>query len=221
MSALRITIGAIIAALLLAGCAQRVGPLIKGSGPVIREERPASGVRAVEFGAFGSLEIVQGDEEGLTLLGQGNILPHIISEVDGDTMRISVDGSVDPTYGLQMRLRVRELRSIVAGGAGGISASGISGDSLSISVVGANTVTVAGVVREQTVTLSGAGSYDGSALASQRATVTIDGFADAVVRVEEQLLANISGNGSVEYFGEPRVIDNITGLGQVMRRTVP
>nr|WP_255603385.1 DUF2807 domain-containing protein [Oscillochloris sp. ZM17-4] len=213
--------GAIIIGLLLAGCAQGPGPLIEGSGPVIREERPASGVRAVEFGAFGSLEIVQGDAEGLTLLGQGNILPHIISEVDGDTMRISVDGSAHPTYGLQMRLTVRELRSIVAGGAGGISASGISGDSLSVSVLGANTVTVAGTVREQTVTLSGAGSYDGSSLESQRATVTIDGFADAVVRVEEQLRATISGNGSVEYFGDPRVIEDITGLGQVMRRTVP
>jgi hypothetical protein len=207
--------------LLLSGCAQGSGALITGSGPIIREERPASGVRAVEFGAFGNLEIVQGDAEGLTLLGQGNILPHIISQIDGDTMRIYVEGNVQPTYGLQLRLTVRELRAITAGGAGGITASGISGDSLSVSVLGANTVTVGGSVREQTVTLSGAGSYDGSALESQRATVTIDGFADAVVRVEEQLRATISGNGSVEYFGDPRVIDDITGLGQVMRRTVP
>ncbi len=219
MSQLGRMIGATLLGLLLASCAD--GAMIKGSGPVVREERPAAGVRAVEYSAFGKLEIVQGEEEGLTVMGQGNILPHIISEVDGDTMRIYVKGSIDPTYGLQMRLRVRELRSITAGGAGGISASGISGDALSISVSGGNTVAVAGKVYEQSVTLSGSGSYDGSALESQRATVTIDGFADAVVRVAEQLRANISGNGSVEYFGEPRVIDNITGLGQVMRRTVP
>jgi hypothetical protein len=207
--------------LLLASCAEGPGAMVAGSGPVVREERPASGVSAVEFGAFGNLEIVQGDEEGLTIMGQGNVLPMIMSEIDGDTMRIYVNGNVHPSYGLKMVLKVRSLRSIVAGGAGGISASGISGDTLSISVTGANTVAVVGSVREQTVTLSGSGSYDGSALESQRATITIDGFADAVVRVEEQLRANISGNGSVEYFGEPRVIDDITGLGQVMRRTVP
>ncbi|NTW97220.1 MAG: DUF2807 domain-containing protein [Oscillochloris sp.] len=214
-------LGAIIIGLLLAGCAQGPGAMIAGSGPVVREERPAAGVRAVEFSAFGNLEIVQGDEEGLTVMAQGNLLPMIVSELDGDTIRIRIEGSINPTYGIQMQLRVRELRSVVAGGAGNISVSGLSGDTVSVSVSGANSVTVAGSVREQTVTLSASGAYDASALESQLATVTIDGFASAVVRVEEELKANISGNGSVEYFGNPRVIDNITGLGQVMQRTVP
>jgi hypothetical protein len=221
VSRLHILIGAIIVVLLLGGCAANTGTLIEGSGPVVRDERPAEGVRAVEFGAFGNLEIVQGEEEGLTVMAQGNILPYIVSAIDGDTMRIYFDGNIHPTYGLQMRLKVRELRSIVAGGAGNISVSGLSGDSLSIKVTGGNSVMVEGQVYEQDVTLSASGSYDGSALESQRATVTIDGFANAVVRVEEQLRANISGNGSVEYFGQPRVIDNITGFGQVMRRTIP
>lgn len=219
MSRVSIVIAALLA-VLLAGCARGPGPMIEGSGPIVREERPAAGVSAVEFGAFGTLEIVQGDEEGLTIHAQGNILPMIVSEVEGDTLRIRVEGNVDPTFGLKMRLRVRELRSIVAGGAGNISASGVAGETISVSVTGANQVTLAGTVREQTITLSGAGSYDGGALESQRATVTIDGFADALVRVSEQLRTEISGAGSVEYFGEPRLIEDNAGLGQVMRRTV-
>lgn len=221
MSRLRTMLGAIIVGLLLVGCAAGPGPLIEGAGPVVRDERPAAGVRAVEYGAFGNLEIVQGDDEGLTVMAQSNILPNIVSAIDGDTMRIYFDGNIHPTYGLQMRLTVRELHSIVAGGAGNISVSRLSGDSLSVKISGGNSVTVAGKVYEQDVTLSASGSYDGSALESQRATVTIDGFASAVVRVDEQLRANISGNGSVEYFGQPRVIDDITGFGQVMRRTIP
>lgn len=212
-------VAAMILSLLLVGCGQSNSETITGSGPVVREERQASGIRTVEFSAFGTLEIVQGDEEGLTVLAQGNILPMIISEVEGETLRIYVKGNINPTYGLQMRLKLHSLTSIVAGGAGKISASKISGDSISISVSGANTVVLEGTVREQTVTLSGAGSYDGSSLTSKQATITIEGFADAVVRVEEQLQANISGNGSVEYFGSPRVIENISGLGQVMQRT--
>jgi hypothetical protein len=194
--------------------------MVKGSGPVVREERQVAGVRAVEFGAFGTLEIIQGDEEGLTVQAQGNVLPMIVSEVTGDTLRIRIQGSVDPTYGVRMRLRVRELRSIVAGGSGNISASGISGDVISVSVAGGNVVTLTGAVREQTITLAGSGSYNGGGLESQRATVTIDGFADALVRVSEQLRTTISGSGTVEYFGDPRVIEDNAGLGQVMRRTV-
>ncbi|NTV63850.1 MAG: DUF2807 domain-containing protein [Oscillochloris sp.] len=214
-----IAIPVILLGLLLVGCAQGAGTTIEGSGPVVREERPATGVRAVEFGAFANLEIIQGDEEGLTVMAQANILPMIVSEVDGDTMRIRVEGNMHPTYGIQMRLKVRQLRSIVAGGAGDIHVSGLNGDTISISVIGANSVVLEGRVREQTVTLSGAGNYDAHDLASQWATITIDGFANAVVRVEEQLRANISGNGTVEYFGNPRVIDDISGLGQVMQRT--
>jgi hypothetical protein len=210
--------------LMLSGCGQAMlgqgaNALIEGSGPIIREERLASGITAVEFGAFGNLEIIQGDEEGLTLQAQGNILPMITSEVDGETLRIYARGNLNPQLGLQMRLKVRSLHSIVAGGAGNITVRGFSGDTLSISVTGANAVTVAGTVREQTVSLSGAGAYDGGALESQRATITIDGFADALVRVSEQLRTHISGPGTVEYYGEPRLIDDNTGLGQVMRRT--
>jgi hypothetical protein len=215
---------ALLIGLLLSGCGsatpgQGNGALVEGSGPVVREERPASGVTAVEFGAFGTLEIIQGDAEGLTLQAQGDILPMIVSEVDGDTLRIYAKGNVSPKLGMKIRLKVRALRSIVAGGAGNITVSGLSGDTLSVSVTGANAVVVAGSVREQTVSLSGAGAYDGGALESQRATVTIDGFADALVRVSEQLRTNISGPGTVEYYGEPRLIDTSSGLGQVMRRT--
>jgi len=217
---LRTVLATIVAGLLLAGCTQS-GAMIQGSGPIVRDERPASGVSAVEFGAFGNLEIVQGEEEGLTVMAQGNILPMIVSEVDGETIRIHMQGSINPTYGVQMRLKVRKLRSIIAGGSGNISVKGLNGDAISISVSGGNSVTVTGSVQEQSVTLSGSGAYDGSGLESQRATVSIDGFASAVVRVQDQLQANISGNGSVEYFGTPTVIENITGLGQVMRRTVP
>ncbi|MEI7769163.1 MAG: DUF2807 domain-containing protein [Chloroflexales bacterium] len=215
---------ALLLGLLLSGCGSAMlghdpGALVEGSGPVIREERPVSGVSAVEFGAFGNLEIIQGDEEGLTLQAQGDILPMIASEVDGDTLRIYAKGNVSPKLGIQMRLKVRSLRSIMAGGSGNITVMGLSGDTLSVRVIGANAVTVAGSVREQTVSLTGAGTYDGGALESQRATVTIDGFADALVRVSEQLRTSISGPGTVEYFGEPRLIDDNTGLGQVMRRT--
>jgi hypothetical protein len=215
---------ALLASALISGCGsallgQRSGALVEGSGPVVRQDRPLSGITAVEFGAFGNLEIIQGDEEGLTLQAQGDILPMIISEVAGDTLRIYAKGNVNPKLGIQMRLKVRSLHSIVAGGAGNITVSGLAGDALSVSVTGANAVVVAGSVREQTVNLSGAGTYDGGALESRLATVTINGFADALVRVSEQLRTNISGPGTVEYFGEPRLIDTSSGLGQVMRRT--
>jgi hypothetical protein len=215
---------ALLMGLLLSGCGsamlgQGPGALVEGSGPVVRQERLASGITAVEFSAFGNLEIIQGDEEGLTLQAQGDILPMIISEVDGNTLRIYAKGNVNPRLGLQMRLKLHSLRSITAGGAGNITVSGLSGDTLSVSVTGANAVAVAGTVRDQTVSLSGAGAYDGGSLDSQRATVTIDGFADALVRVSEQLRTSISGPGTVEYYGEPRLIDDNVGLGQVMRRT--
>jgi hypothetical protein len=216
--------GAIALALLLAGCglpilAEPPGPAVAGAGHMQSERRAVRGVRAVEFSAFGALTITQGDEESLTITGQPNVLPLITSAMDGDILQIRMGGNVASALGLKIDLRVRELREISLNDAGDIAALGLSGDALRVTISGSGSLRAAGRVDAQTVELSGAGAYDGGGLESRLATVTISGFADALLRAREQLRANISGSGTVEYYGQPQVIEEISGLGQVMRRT--
>ncbi|MCI0738714.1 MAG: DUF2807 domain-containing protein [Gemmataceae bacterium] len=45
--------------------------------------------------------------------------------------------------------------------------------------------------------------------------LSLHGAGDAVVHVSEQLDAGISGAGSIQYLGTPKVIQSVTGAGQI------
>jgi hypothetical protein len=79
-------------------------------------------------------------------------------------------------------------------------------------------VELSGRAATQNVTISGAGDYRAADLASEDASVTVSGAGRVVVRVEKTLAVGLSGAASVEYLGNPRVTQQISGAGRVKRR---
>lgn len=89
---------------------------------------------------------------------------------------------------------------------------------VAISGSGALDARIGGTVQTQTVDISGAGVYDAERLRAQDATVQVSGVANVVVNVEQALDVEISGAGGVEYLGNPRVTQHVSGIGRVKRR---
>src|SRR5207247_11476060 len=77
---------------------------------------------------------------------------------------------------------------------------------------------VAGKVQRQHVDLSGAGSFQASKLDSDEAVIEVSGAGKAVVNAANSLEVDISGAGAVEYLGDPKVKQSISGIGKVKRR---
>jgi hypothetical protein len=77
---------------------------------------------------------------------------------------------------------------------------------------------VGGDVQTQTVAISGAGAYNAERLRTQDATVQVSGVGNVVVNVEQALDAEISGAGGIEYLGNPRVTQHVSGIGRIRRR---
>jgi Putative auto-transporter adhesin, head GIN domain len=92
------------------------------------------------------------------------------------------------------------------------------GDVTSLTVTTYNNLQAIVLGAEQRVTLSGAGSYDGAALVSARATVDLSGLGDVVVNASERLDATLSGTGSIAYIGSPAVREQVSGLGSIRQR---
>ena len=224
---------AVIAVLLLNGCAL-------GSRRTVTEERRVSGFDRVVLEGIGDLTIHQGAEEALTIEAESNVISRITTEVRGGTLyigyRTTVFGQgVIPTRGIAYELTARELEGIELVGAGVIRMEGLETDRLDMRVGGAGKIVVrslaadrlrvehtgagkaelAGRVQRQDVDLTGAGDYDGADLRSDEATVRVSGVGRATVWVLESLDAEISGAGAVHYYGEPRLRQNISGVGQI------
>jgi hypothetical protein len=208
-----------------------------GSGNVVQEDRPVNGVRGVLLSTVGTVFIEQGGFEALVVVAEENLLPLIMTEVQGGTLRIWSDQPFHNTQPIQFHLTVSTLRSAELGGAGeivgsnlnlnrllleltgagGMDFSNLRADELEVMIAGAGGVHVSGEVWRQRVTISGAGGYEGHDLQSAEAEVDILGAGSATVRVSDRLDVTISGTGSVRYIGDPSVNSTVLGTGTVIR----
>jgi hypothetical protein len=226
-----------LVALLLSACGLRV---INGSGEVITESRPVSDFTAVDFSGFGEVTLVQGEDEGLTIETDDNLLPYIQTTVSRGTLTIGMDDGVmtpllRPTQSIRYELTVKTLNALELSGAGTVQAEQLTADSLTLTESGAGEITIAeltasdvsvemsgagrvdlaGQVTRQTVEMSGLGSYEAGDLESQTAQISLSGAGEATVWVSEQLDAELSGAGSINYYGAPQVSSDSSGIGRV------
>lgn len=204
---------ALLVALAVAACS----PGINGSGHVKTESRPVSGFTSVHLSGVGHLIITQTGTESLSITTDDNILPLITASVSNGTLSIGVKpgNSIGKVTQLDYTLTVKTLREIDVSGAATVTATGITTGALTLSLSGASNATVSGQAPTLTLTISGAGNFNGRQLASQTATVTISGAGSASVAASNTLDATISGAGSITYYGNPHVTQHISGAGSI------
>ena len=137
----------------------RVG--IAGSGNVVTQSREVSGFEAVSFSGVGRLILEQTGTESLTITADDNILPLIVSDVVGRRLVLGFESVTNFTniQEIVLRLSVRSLEELSVSGAVSVDASGIDMDALSVSMLGASTVTAAGRSTHQEIVVSGASTY--------------------------------------------------------------
>jgi hypothetical protein len=212
----------------------------------LAEQRALPPFSRVAVEGFAEVTLVQGGAESVTVEAAPRQLRRVRTEVSNGTLTIAnvqsrrwwsdfFGGGARPA---RVTVTFRELDAIRAAGAvklradrlrAGrltVSASGatslriadLDAKELSVDGSGAMKVELAGRAVAQTIAISGAGDYRAADLASDDARVTVSGAGRVVVRVEKTLGIGLSGAGSVEYLGNPRVTQQISGAGRVKRR---
>jgi hypothetical protein len=103
-------------------------------------------------------------------------------------------------------------------GMGDMNIDALKAEQLEIeqSMPGACRIAASGRVTCQRVSLRGLSDYSADRLESKRATVALKGpGGHAVIRVDDELDVAVTGPGSVEYYGHPRVTKKISPMGVV------
>ncbi len=205
--------------LVSSGCSGGQGTSNAPAGNAQTQTRDVHGFDSVEFASAGRLTISQAGTDSLQISADNNILPKLTSEVTGTTLRLGVQpgadigGSSNVTYVVS----VRQLKRIVLSGAGDVNVTGINGPDLSVTQNGAGKITVSGQATKAVIELSGKGDYDGRQLASDDVQASVSGAGTAVVNASHTLVARVTGIGSIEYLGDPKVTQEVTGVGNVTK----
>ena len=190
--------------------------LVVGSGVVVTAERAISGVSEVSLKVAGRLIIEQTGIESLTITGDDNLVPLLRSEVISGRLVLALPddiGGVAVTREIAYRLTVRTLDEIDASGVipVAVDVTGLDAPLLSVKLGGPSTMTVAGRVDVQDISIDGPADYDGGTLQSRDARVEADGPSRVTLRVSERLSGTIAPPAVVRYCGDPTV--DVTGNG--------
>jgi hypothetical protein len=128
------------------------------------------------------------------------------------------NSAIHTTGPINYHLTVKDLNSVELLGTANAEATGIETESLTVTISGAGNVRMEGKVDEQAVEISGTGTYLAENLESNEVNIAVAGAGSAIVNAKEKLDAEVTGVGSVEYVGDPRIQQTVSGAGQVSER---
>ncbi|HYI14264.1 MAG TPA: head GIN domain-containing protein, partial [Thermomicrobiales bacterium] len=213
--------------------------MVTGSGNVAAETRPLAVWSAVTLSCPGTLELAIGENQGISIEAEANILPLIETVVNGARLTIRFtpgQPTIRPTKPIQFRAATPAIDAMAVSGSGAIRIPRIDGETLALEVSGSGNihvesagasrvetrisgsgaVTIGGDAVEQDIRISGSGSLDARDLTSRRANVTISGSGTAMLHVEDEINGRITGSGSVVYGGQPAASIRTTGSGRAV-----
>jgi predicted transport protein len=213
---------------------------IAGSGNVITEQRPVSGIGCVSMTIPGDLEIQQGAVEALTVSGEDNILPLLLTNMSGDNLVIRWKSNMNPQprRPLQIKLTVKNLRELVSSSSGNVKVGslttgdfrvtlsssgdieidGIQADKTTVNISSSGDVIINGSANQLDLQLTSSGSFQGGDFQTRQAGVNVSSSGNATVWVVDDLNVNITSSGNVHYYGNPLVRQSITSSGDLIPR---
>jgi hypothetical protein len=209
------------------------------SDVIISQPREVSGFTKIEFSTLGKVNIIQGDAESLNISGPDNLVPEIDTTVRCGTLIIKSKENISITNMnsgnmLTFTIVVKDLSSLTTSGLGDMQVDMLSTPSFSVEMSGAGHVQVnqliaqsldlrlsglgaielTGEAQQATLNISGAGGVIAPDLMVHNATVTVSGVGGATLWVTDQISGNISGVGSVNYFGNPQTNVSSSSMGK-------
>jgi hypothetical protein len=220
-------------AVVLAGCSASIGT---DPGPSRTEDRTVPAVTGVELTTPGTLVVTTG-RPALRITAGADVIDDLTSKVRDGVLVLDSARSIDEFGNVRYELTLPDLRELrvtgsagatvgppstlhklEVGGSGDVQVAGLAVDALTVSSSGSGTITTAGSAEKQSVHLDGSGSYDGTALRTREAAVTVAGSGRAEVQATGTLHAVVEGSGTITYSGGATVDSRIDGSGAIRAR---
>jgi hypothetical protein len=216
-------------------CNFSVGPTLRGSGVAKSESREATGYSAIEVGNAIEVEATIGPATDLIVTGDDNILPHLKTEVVGETLKIYADIPYSSDLGIKVTVAVPDLKECSGSGASLIRLTGVTcdhfslelsgashcefagnADAVEVALSGASHATLTGSTNELTLECSGASRVTAIELVAEKVVAGLSGASIANVHASQELDAEASGASSLRYAGQPAKLDkDVSGASTI------
>lgn len=188
---------------------------VEGSGVARSEKRdmPPTVSKIQADGAF-DIKILMGAAPALVVEADDNIVPHIQTRVEGDTLYIRTKRSVCTSLPMAVNVSMVRLDNLKVDGSNDIDVKGLK-NNLTLDMDGSSTVFLSGEVQRLQIHMKGAGDVKAEGLRADDVFIEMTGSGDVVVYAVKLLNVTVDGAGTVRYKGNPRIIKKISGVGDI------
>jgi len=192
---------------------------IKGSGNVRTETHEVQNFTSVSFASIGELTIVQGEEEGLRIEAEDNLLPYFETEVHNGELviRQSIHTLLRPTQPVRFFLQVKSLEELTVTGSGSATSEQLRAEEFTLRLTGSGDVTLGRIEAETCRTrLSGSGDIHIATLNATELETHLTGSGNMSIAGTvgaQQLKLSGSSNYLANDLQSNRAILHLTGSG--------
>lgn len=194
---------------------------------VKKEDRTIKSFQAIEVSGGFEVTLTQGSTESLQIEAEEDVLPDIVTRVEGNTLKIYVDRIRRISGPLKATLTFKELNSIDISGAVTLDGTNemkfdqldfdgsgatevdmiLTANKLSLDLSGASKMMLRGAVNKAEAECSGASKLKLGGLEVKQLSFECSGASDAEVWATESLSIECSGASSVRYKGNPEKLE--------------
>jgi hypothetical protein len=175
---------------------------VYGSGHVVEKTFEVSDFSGVDLMTVGDLYIEMGEEEGLRIEAEDNLIEYFWVEAAGGTLKIDTRPSVlfSAKRPIKFYLTAKKLDTIVLSGSGNIDAPDLEGEQISITINGSGDLRADDLSADQiALEVDGSGNLDIEGCQAGRQEIDVSGSGD--VRIDDleadELQVRIDGSGNV------------------------
>jgi hypothetical protein len=212
---------------------------IKGNGKVVTVKRTTSDYDGIGIGGSFDVKLVKGNEGNITIEGEENIIPYIITEVKGNTLEVKFkkNTNIRTTKRLTVTITYKDIDKVSLGGSGNLTSEGViksknfkvslggsgnialqtESNYVTASIGGSGNIILSGSTSDFRCSIAGSGSIKAYDLSTDEITATIAGSGNIKTTVKTRIKAKVVGSGSVYYKGNPKYTDvKSVGSGDII-----
>ncbi len=195
---------------------------IKGEGSILSETRQVGNFTEIEANGSSDVEIVPASTNSVVVTGYQNLIPAYDTKVQGSRLILEYKREYINVRNNNIKVIVytNSANSAKLNGSGNIRfADALSASSVNAEINGSGNISFgANTFQSAVYKINGSGNIDARAAVAENANVNISGSGDVDLTVTKSLKAKISGSGTIDYWGNPSVVDSdIDGSGKIRK----
>ncbi|MBZ9630131.1 DUF2807 domain-containing protein [Salegentibacter sp. LM13S] len=213
---------------------------VKGNGEMTSEKRNTGDYDKISLVGSMDVELVSGSEGNLTIEAESNLQEYITTEVNGGTLKISIEKGYNlrpsRNKGIKVTVPFKDLDAVEVTGSGDLWNSTTitarnfstkltgSGDikldleveNLEGAVTGSGDIQLRGKARDFDCKVTGSGDFKAYDLRAENVEATVMGSGDIQILANKKLKAKVMGSGDIKYKGNPENQDfKTSGSGSI------